>query len=223
VSEAFCILTSHASRVTHHELRLSVNVTDAAFVKSVAEWEALPSDDVPEAVLVGRSNVGKSTLLNRLVGQGDLADPSGKPERTRGLDVYRVERADGGPLHLLDAPGLGYAKAPEDERERWKRFIVRYLTERAPLRLVLHGIDSRREFQPLDRELLQLLGGQRVPYLAVLTKADTLGERKEHARAVRRAKETLLEAGLEAPVVLTSAENGDGVSEVRAWIGDLVR
>ena len=201
-----------------------MNVTDASFVKRAADWEALPSEEGgrPEAVLVGCANAGKSTLLNRIVEREDLATPSDTPERTSAFDVYRLERAGGDPLHLLDAPGVGHAGAPEEKRARRQRFLARYLAERAPLRLVLHCIDSRRAFQPLDRELLALLGGQRVPYVAVLTKADAL-DQNEHASAVRRAKETLLEAGLEAPVVLTSARVGDGIAEVRAWIGDLVR
>lgn len=199
-----------------------MKITDAAFVKSVADWDGLPPGDVPEAAFVGRSNVGKSTLLNRLVGQKELAYTSNKPGRTRTLNFFRIERSGGPPFHLVDAPGLGYAKVSKKERERWQRLLVRYLTERAPLRLVLHLIDSRHAPQPVDRELLHVLGGQRVPYLAVLTKADKL-KRKERATTVRRAKEALLEAGLEAPVLLTSAKTGDGMDEVRAWLGDLVR
>ena len=200
-----------------------MNITDAAFVKSVADWEAFPPGDVPEAVFVGRSNVGKSTLINRLVGRKDLAFTSNQPGRTRTFNVYRAERAGGGGLlHLVDAPGLGYAKVSKKERQRWQQLLARYLAERAPLRLVVHLLDSRHEPQPADRELLQFLDGQRVPYLAVLTKADKLNQ-SERTKTVRRTKEALLEAQLEAPVLLTSAETGTGVDEVRAWVGDLVR
>lgn len=199
-----------------------MKITDAVFVESVAAWDDLPDGGVPEAAFVGRSNVGKSTLLNQLVRQKGLAFTSNTPGRTRTFNVYRAERSGGGPFHLVDAPGLGYAKVPKKERERWRHLIARYLAERAPLRLVLHLIDSRHEPQPADRELLQLLSGQRVPYLAVLTKADKLNQ-QERATTVRRAKEALLDAGLEAPVVLTSAKKNEGMGELRAWIGDLVR
>ena len=199
-----------------------MGITDAAFVKSVGEGGALPSGDVPEAALVGRSNVGKSTLLNRLVGQKELAYTSNKPGRTRTFNFYRLERSSGPPFHLVDLPGLGYAKASKKERARWEELITYYLAERELLRLVVHLIDSRHAPQPVDRKLLQFLSGQRVPYLAVLTKADKL-KQKERAQTVRRAKEALLEAQLEAPVVLTSAKTGDGLDEMRAWLNDLVR
>jgi GTP-binding protein len=200
-----------------------MKITDAAFVKSAGDWGGLPGDGVAEAAFVGRSNVGKSTLLNALVGRKDLAFTSNQPGRTRTFNVYRAERSGGGgPFHLIDVPGLGYAKVSKKERERWEHLIARYLAARAPLRLVLHLIDSRHEPQPVDRDLFHFLGGQRVPYLAVLTKADKL-KKNERTPAVRRLKEALLEAQLEAPVVLTSAEKGDGLKEVRAWIGDLVR
>lgn len=200
-----------------------MRITDAAFVKSVADGGALPTDGLPEVAFVGRSNVGKSTLLNRLTGQNALARTSRTPGRTRTFNFYLAERPRGGSFYLVDLPGLGYAKASKRERERWQRIIVRYLLEREPLRLVMHLIDSRHVLTTaLDRELLQLLGGQRVPYLAVLTKADKLRQ-GEHDETVRRAKEALLEAGLEAPVLLTSAKSGQGIDEVRAWMGDLVR
>jgi GTP-binding protein len=199
-----------------------MKITDAAFVTSVADLGALPAEGLPEAVLVGRSNVGKSMLVNALVGQEGLAYTSGTPGRTRTLNVFRVERRRGGPFLLVDAPGLGYAKASNEERERWQRLLARYLASRAPLRLVLHLMDSRHEPQPADRDVFHFLGGQRVPYLAVLTKADKL-DQSERAQAPRRTREALLEAQLEAPVVLTSAEEGEGLTEVRAWLDEMVR
>lgn len=199
-----------------------MKITEATFVKSVADWGALPPGELPEAVFVGRSNVGKSTLLNALVGQEGLAYTSGKPGRTRTLNFFRIERGRGGPFHLVDAPGLGYAKAPKKERERWQHLLARYLAGRAPLRLVVHLMDSRHEPQPADHDVFHFLAGQRVPYLAVLTKADKLNQ-SERATTVRRAKEALLEAQLEAPVVLTSAPEGEGLGEVRAWLDEMVR
>lgn len=199
-----------------------MKITDATFEISVADWDGLPDSQLPEAAFVGRSNVGKSSLLNALVGRKGLAFTSNKPGRTRTFNYYRAERSGAGPCHLVDVPGLGYAKVPKQERERWEHLIVRYLAERAPLRLVVHLIDSRHAPQPVDEQLLHVLAGQRVPYLAVLTKADKL-KKKERDATVRRAKEALLEAQLEAPVVLASAEKGEGVREIRAWIGDLVR
>ena len=199
-----------------------MNVTDATFAGSVADWDALPPGDLPEAVFVGRSNVGKSTLLNALARQEGLAYTSGTPGRTRTLNFFHIERGRGGPFRLVDAPGLGYAKAPAQERECWQRLLARYLAERAPLRLVMHLMDSRHEPQPADRDVFHFLGGQRVPYLAVLTKADKLNQ-SERATTARRAKEVLLEAQLEAPVVLTSASEGEGLTEVRAWLDEMVR
>ncbi len=185
----------------------------AEFTHAAPSWDALPPPDLPEVALVGRSNVGKSSLLNAIVGRKALARTSGNPGKTRAFNFYRLSDA----LFLVDLPGYGYAKVSQTERDRWARLIERYVTEREALRLVLHLLDSRHDPTALDRAVMAAMMQTPVPYVAVLTKADKLSG-NERAKVIRRASEALVAAGRGAPVVLTSAQTGRGLDELRQWI-----
>ena len=189
---------------------------EAHFASSAARWEDLPEDGLPEVAFVGRSNVGKSSLLNMLLRRKKLAYTSAQPGKTQTFNYYRV----GGRRYLVDLPGYGYAKTSKRTRERWIQLIERYLMERVPLRLVVHLVDSRHPPTDLDEELIAAVHGQRVPYLVALTKADKLSG-NERTKSQQRMQEALLAFGLEAPVVLTSAKTGRGREELLAWIDDL--
>ena len=185
----------------------------ARFTHAAPSWDTLPPPELPEVAFAGRSNVGKSSLLNALVGRKALARTSGNPGKTRAFNFYRV----GDALFLVDLPGYGYAKVSQTERDRWARLIERYVTERPSLRLVLHLLDSRHDPTALDRTVMAAMMQSTVPYVAVLTKADKLSG-NERAKVIRRATEALVAAGRGAPVVLTSAQTGRGLDELRQWI-----
>ena len=191
-------------------------IRDVSFVKGAAKWVHLMEDGVPEVAFVGRSNVGKSSLLNMVVGRKQLARTSGTPGKTQELNYYLINKQ----LYFVDVPGLGYARVSKTTRQKWERFIVRYLTEREPLQLICHLIDSRHPPTAIDKEVLMMLKGG-PPRLLVLTKSDKLS-RNQQARSVKTVKETLAEMDIQIPMVLTSAKTKLGRDEILQWITDLV-
>ncbi|MFP4228843.1 MAG: ribosome biogenesis GTP-binding protein YihA/YsxC [Salinivenus sp.] len=188
---------------------------EASFVIGAAEWEQLPTDGRPEVAFVGRSNVGKSSLLNALLHRKRLAYTSKAPGKTQQLNYFLID----GRFYLVDLPGYGYAKAPRSARAQWARLQDRYLAERDSLRGVVQLIDSRHPPQDSDVELMETLQRIGRPHLIVLTKADKLSG-NGRAQAQRRIDDCLEDLGMERPTVLTSAESGRGMGPVRHWIAD---
>jgi GTP-binding protein len=169
-----------------------------------------PRPGLPEVAFLGRSNVGKSTLLNRLVNRRQLARTSTTPGKTRLVHFYRVERA-GGALCLVDLPGYGWAKVGREERRRWKRLVEAYLEGREALRAAVLLQDLRRDASEDETLLLAWLAERGIPCVVALTKSDKLGLGARAARARELAKQLGL-----APerVVATSAERGLGIAEL---------
>ncbi len=194
-----------------------MEIRDVRFVKGVARWEGLPDEGLPEAAFIGRSNVGKSSLLNMLAGRRSLARTSNTPGKTQELNYYLANEQ----FYLVDLPGYGYARVARTERERWGRLIGRYLTERAPLRLVFHLVDSRHPPTELDRDILALMRGSPTPYVIVLTKTDKLSG-NQRTKAAAEVQRVLQSAAMEVPVVHTSSQTRRGREELLKWIEDLV-
>lgn len=191
-------------------------IRSVKFIKGATQWSELPDDGRPEVAFLGRSNVGKSSLLNMLVGRKALARTSRTPGKTQELNYYLVDEA----FYLVDLPGLGYAKVSKTQRARWTTFIRQYLTGRAPLRVVCHLIDSRHPPTAIDEEVMQWVKDGDAAYLILLTKADKLSKTVQQ-KHLRQVQEGLLRRGLEAPVVLTSAEKGLGREAAWTWMQDL--
>jgi GTP-binding protein len=189
---------------------------EASFVIGAAEWAQLPTDGRPEVAFVGRSNVGKSSLLNALLHRKNLAYTSKSPGKTQQLNYFLIDKR----FYLVDLPGYGYAKAPRSARAEWAQLQDRYLAERDPLRGVVQLVDSRHPPQDSDVELIEELDRIGHPHLIVLTKADKLSG-NGRARAQRRIEECLSDLGIERPTVLTSATSGRGIGDVRRWIGNV--
>ncbi|HNW60238.1 MAG TPA: ribosome biogenesis GTP-binding protein YihA/YsxC [bacterium] len=147
-----------------------MKITAAEYIKSVGRLEDLPRDRLPQIAFAGRSNVGKSTLLNVLFHQRHLAYVSATPGKTRTLNFYRVNRK----FYFVDLPGYGYARSSKTLREQWQGLIESYLTEAEHLRLVVVLVDVRHPLSPLDAQLLEWLRGQQQPHVVVATKADKL-------------------------------------------------
>ena len=189
------------------------------FARACHALDQLPASGPMEIAFAGRSNVGKSTLLNALVGQKKLAHASNTPGRTRALNLFF--REDGvGPV-VVDMPGYGYAKAPKAEVAAWTKLVFDYLRGRPNLRRVYLLIDARHGPKPVDLEAMGVMDEAAVSYQAVLTKADKISASERNT--VFAATETALRrrAAAHPEVILTSAEKGDGLAELRAAIAIL--
>lgn len=184
-----------------------MRVTAARFVGAAARPGQEPRLDVPEVAFAGRSNVGKSSLLNALVGRRALARTSSTPGRTRQLNFFVVNER----LGLVDLPGYGFAVGSEAERRGWKPLVERYLRERPTLRGVVVIVDARRGLEGEEIELLGFLAEVGRPALLVATKLDKLG-RGDATRALRRLEGV---AGGAVPVLGFSARTGEG--RVALW------
>jgi GTP-binding protein len=187
-----------------------MRILHAELLAVASRPEEFPRPGLPEVAFLGRSNVGKSSLLNALVHRKQLARTSTTPGKTRLVHWYRVERSAGA-LCLVDLPGYGYAKVGRDERRRWKRLVESYLEKREPLRAAVLLQDLRRDASEDELLLLAWLAERRIPALGALTKTDKLGL---GARAAR-ARELARQLGLPPErVVATSAERGLGLPEL---------
>jgi GTP-binding protein len=180
--------------------------TTARFVISAEKPEQFPAENLPELAVVGRSNVGKSSLINTLVGQDGLARTSRTPGRTRLLNWFEVD----GKFHLVDLPGFGYAAVNKDTRESWKPLIEAYLTKRTTLAGVLLLIDVRRGPEEEELDFVPWLAERAIPIVVALTKADKLAKHKRTLE-VMKAKQTLK---LKRDPYAVSAQTAEGIPEL---------
>jgi GTP-binding protein len=185
----------------------------ADFVTSAPSLDVCPDPYFPEICFAGRSNVGKSSLINALVDHKGLARTSNVPGKTQQINYYRVDDK----LFLVDLPGFGYAQVSKEERERWGRDIRDYLLERSTLRLVLHLVDIRHEPSDLDEEFFYWLGTNRLPFAVVLTKADKLSYNKQQ-QSKFRLKRIMDEMNIEVPIIVSSTEDKKGIGEIKQLI-----
>jgi GTP-binding protein len=187
------------------------------FVKGVVAMDGLPPGDRVEICFAGRSNVGKSSLINALTGRRGLARASNTPGRTQEINFF----ATGETHFLVDLPGYGFAKAPVGTVERWQRLMKAYLSGRPNLRRAFVLIDARHGVKPVDEEILSLLDGAAVTFQAVLTKADKVKE-KDREAALRTTRASLARHPAAFPeLIVTSSETGQGIDTLRAVIAGL--
>jgi len=189
-----------------------------AFLKSAPDLKFLPDPTVPEIAFAGRSNVGKSSLLNALTNRKSLARTSNTPGRTQELNFFEV----GEPLQLrlVDMPGYGFAEAPRDVVKRWRFLINDYLRGRAALKRALVLVDSRHGLKDVDRDVMQMLDDAAVNYHLVLTKADKV-KATELAKIVEStATEAAKHPAAHPAIFTTSSETGSGIADLRTAILD---
>ena len=192
---------------------------EAGFVMGVVNLKQLPPADRTEVCFAGRSNVGKSSLINALTNRAKLARSSAEPGRTRELNYFDIGQ---GQLYLVDLPGFGYAKVSRSQAEAWTKLTKAYLRGRPSLRRVFLLVDSRRGLMDTDEEVMDMLDSTAVTYQLVLTKVDKVAKGEVDTMAVKIA-EKLRKRGAAHPVVLmTSSEKGWGIPELRAEIAALV-
>lgn len=184
---------------------MAVSIVDAQFVASYRDTALMPNDGVPEVALVGRSNVGKSTLLNAVAGRKALARTSKSPGQTRLINLFDLKFAPETPLRLADLPGYGYAKVSKKERAEWGEFLGAYLVKRKPLRALLLLIDCRRDVEEEEHGVLEYHGT-----ICVLTKGDKLNA-ADRARRLKYFASAL--PGRE--VIFTSSLDKGGIDELR--------
>lgn len=187
------------------------------FVKGVVAMSGLPPADRTEVCFAGRSNVGKSTLINALTGTRGLARASNTPGRTQEINFF----TQGGGLYLVDLPGYGYANAPLPVVEKWQRLLLQYLSGRQTLRRAFVLIDARHGIKSVDQDILGLLDASAVTFQCVLTKADKVKER-DRAAVLDQVRVALAGHPAAFPqIVLSSAETGDGIPTLRSIIADI--
>jgi len=186
------------------------------FLKSAPELKFLPDPDAPEIAFAGRSNVGKSSLLNALTNRNGLARTSNTPGRTQELNFFDV----GQPvqLRLVDMPGYGFAEAPKDLVRRWRHLMNDYLRGRTVLKRALVLIDSRHGLKEVDREMMRMLDDAAVGYHVVLTKGDKVKPSALGALYETTAVEAAKHPAAHPSIFTTSSETGSGIAELRTAI-----
>jgi GTP-binding protein len=190
---------------------------ECEFVRGVVAIDQMPDTDLPEIAFAGRSNVGKSSLINALTNRKTLARTSNTPGRTREINFFNLA----GRLMLADLPGYGYARVPKAQVEVWTRLVNTYLRGRPSLRRACVLIDARHGIKESDITVMKMLDAAAVSYQIVLTKADKV-KLADLANCLERTK-TLLRTHIAAhpEIHVTSSEKGDGIAELRAALGEI--
>ncbi|WDI30283.1 ribosome biogenesis GTP-binding protein YihA/YsxC [Hyphococcus flavus] len=189
----------------------------AVFMKGVVNLDGLPDEGPAEIAFAGRSNVGKSTLLNAIVGQNGLARASNTPGRTREINYFDLE----GSLHLVDLPGYGYARASRKEAEQWMALTRDFLRGRSVLRRVCLLVDSRHGLKQSDTDVMDLLDEAAVNYQIVLTKIDKIKPTALASLVEATSKKIIRRPAAHPFIRSTSSEKGDGIPELRAELAAL--
>lgn len=189
-----------------------MRITDAIFLRSVADTKQLPRDGLPQIAFSGRSNVGKSSLINALLNRRKLAKTSSTPGKTRLLNFYLINKA----FYFVDLPGYGFAKVSQTEREQWRSLIEGYLKNNSALAGVVALIDSRIGATELDVQLLEWLSALKLPAIVAATKADKLSHQQQIVQ--RKVIESQLANLSMQEVLLFSANSGLGKTELWSCI-----
>ncbi len=189
----------------------------ATFVTSAPRLEDCPPATLPEVCFAGRSNVGKSSLINALTNKKRLARTSNVPGKTQQMNYYNITNT----CYFVDLPGYGYAKVPIKERERWGRNIREYLENRETLRLILHVIDARHSPTELDQDFFYWMATNQMPFCVLMSKADKLSNNKR-AKSKAALKKVLAEMNIEVPIMMYSSDSRFGIEAVQKLIEEFV-
>lgn len=194
-----------------------MKIKSAEFIISNSDVEKCPGSSLPEYAFIGRSNVGKSSLINMLTGRKSLAKTSGRPGKTQLINHFLINKQ----WHLVDLPGYGYARVSKSIKKTFQKFITQYFEKRRQMLCAFVLIDSRHEPQAIDLEFMEWLGEHEIPFCIIFTKADKL-KPKALERNVEHYKAKMLETWVEMPqYFITSAESGAGQEEVLEYIDSI--
>ncbi|MFT5439489.1 MAG: GTP-binding protein [Alphaproteobacteria bacterium] len=191
--------------------------SECHFIAGANDLKSLPASELPEIAFAGRSNVGKSSLINALTRQTSLARTSRTPGRTQQINFFRL----GSDLTLVDLPGFGYAKVSKEKISDWTRLIHDYLKGRSTLRRLCLLIDSRHGLKPSDRTLMKELDGDAVVYQVILTKTDRIGVHELEKRLSEIAEELSRHPAAHPLIIPTSSRDDLGIAELRAELATL--
>lgn len=186
------------------------------FIASVFNVEELPKQKLPEVVLCGRSNVGKSSFINSLFNKKNLAKTSSTPGKTRSINYYQIDTS----FYLVDLPGYGYAKASMSERKKWSKLINDFFSLSENIQLTIHILDSRHEPTELDIQLNKMLKDFRIPYIVLLNKSDKL-KQSEFYKRVKNLKIVFPELSLNDNLYFFSSVNGTGNKEIKKILSSI--
>lgn len=189
---------------------MGIRYEQVRYLASYGTVEQLPQSKAPEVSFVGRSNVGKSSLINKLFNRKSLAKVSGKPGKTANINFFE---ADG--IHFVDLPGYGFAQRSQTEKQRWADLIDAYFTSERSHNLVIALVDIRLEAQALDLQMIDYLKGADLPFIIALTKADKLSRQKQQAQLRKLAAAFGVD---EMACVVTSAQTGLGLDTLKRFI-----
>lgn len=194
-----------------------MEIKDARFIVSNTDVEKCPRPDRPEYAFTGRSNVGKSSLINMLTNRKSLAKISGKPGKTRLINHFLIDNE----WYLVDLPGYGYAKIGKQERKKWEKFFRNYILLRDNLFCLFVLIDSRHEPQAIDLEFMEWLGLSKVPFAIIFTKSDKL-KPEELEENIKNYQNKMLETWeVLPPWFVSSAQTGGGRTQILQYIQNI--
>lgn len=194
---------------------MSVNFHNSEFAAAYGTSKQIPGGVLPEIAVCGRSNVGKSSLLNKLMYRKNLAKVSSKPGKTATVNFYQIDKK----IHLVDLPGYGYAAKAKSEKERWSELIDGYFDQDRPFAMVLSLVDIRHEATKLDIAMMSYLLSRELPFAVVLTKADKLSRNQQNKMESVIRKQ--LQLPKEVQILKTSSEKNDGIEDLRRFISEV--
>ena len=194
-----------------------MNYNNAVFEKAYGTFEQLEQSDLPEICFSGRSNVGKSSLINKVLNRKSLARVSATPGKTVTINFYKVDN-----IRLVDLPGYGYAKVPFAEKSRWSDLMEGYFNSNRDIRMVFQLIDMRHSATEFDLSMLDFLSQMNMPFSIILTKCDKLNK-TEFKNRLEEIKQELCEFGSDFPIIPFSSLKGIGVDDVKKVIEDSLK
>ena len=194
-----------------------MNVNNVELESVGVKFEQYPTTGMPEIAFAGRSNVGKSSLINALLNKKNIARTSNVPGKTQQMNYYQI----GDTCYFVDLPGYGYAKVPKKERERWGKNIRDYLMDRESLRLILHVVDVRHDPSQLDEDFFYWMGMNEKPFAVVLSKADKISKNKVN-QSKAKVRRIMKEMNIEVPILPYSSSSRDGIDEIKTLIKEFV-
>ena len=194
-----------------------MEIKHATFIKSAPTLAHCPEDERLEVCFAGRSNVGKSSLINALTNRKKLAKTSNTPGKTRELNYYFINEH----FYLVDLPGYGFAKVSKTEKKIWGEHMQSYILQRQTLQMIFVILDARHEPSVLDKEFMFMLAERGLQFCCIMSKADKLTKNQQQS-SIARLKRVLKNMNVEVPIILTSAETRMGIPEFAELIGEFV-